>query len=174
MKRKNSLRKKENKYRKYEVQMKKLAWRFSKSYNQEFEDLFSECNIVYCLARKNYKIGMGCSFSTYLYKCCVNQLINYLKKIQKQKELIEINTKKAFYFGMVDAHQEKRAIFLSLFLYTNDTVVRYITQIVLGRSQQDVGFPKQQWLIPTLSKRGISAKKAKEGIKRYQQLIATF
>lgn len=59
--------------------MRKLAWSFHYSTGLNFEDLLSEAYCAYYMAKKEYTPRKG-KFSTWIWECIENHLINYCKQ----------------------------------------------------------------------------------------------
>ena len=68
--------------------IRKLAWSFHNTTGIEFEELYSEASLAYCEAILCYNKSCKTKLTTYQYQCIHNHLINYCKKIQRQKNII--------------------------------------------------------------------------------------
>lgn len=60
--------------------LRSLAWKFHRATGLEYQELFSEAALAYCLATKKYDPSKGCKETTFLYFCIKNALINFCKK----------------------------------------------------------------------------------------------
>lgn len=69
--------------------IRKLAWKFHNSTGIDWQELFSEATLGYCIALKSYKADKG-KFSTYLYSCVRNQLIAFVYKEQKNNKFFSV------------------------------------------------------------------------------------
>ena len=70
----------------YQNMLRKLAWSFSHTTGQPFEDLLSVGYLAYLTAKEKYQGGNGAQFSTYLYAVVKNALIDFCRA--EQDELI--------------------------------------------------------------------------------------
>jgi RNA polymerase sigma factor (sigma-70 family) len=70
--------------------IKFFAWRYTKKYHLEFDDLEAECNLSFCSACQSYDSSKS-SFSTYLYTCLNNCMKNYCAAAARIREY-EINS----------------------------------------------------------------------------------
>lgn len=68
--------------------IKYFAWRYTRKYNLEFDDLEAECNLSFCSACQSYNPSKS-SFSTYLYTCLNNCMKNYCAAAMRVREYEE-------------------------------------------------------------------------------------
>lgn len=76
-------------YKKYQKLIMKLAWRFARTTNFEYDDLVGEGNLIFLECMPKYEPDKA-AFSTYLTKCII---LRFLQMIQNKKEnnCIEFN-----------------------------------------------------------------------------------
>jgi len=53
---------------------------FAKKSTVDYQDLFGEASLAYCVAKTNYDPNRKTKFTTYAYTCMYNHLINVCKK----------------------------------------------------------------------------------------------
>ena len=75
-------------YRTYKNLIRKHAWRLSKKYNYDFDELYSEGCLIFTQTIKKYN-EQKAKFSTYLYKSLYFGLRDYIKKNKTQNESYE-------------------------------------------------------------------------------------
>jgi len=60
--------------------MRSLAWQLHRSSGLEYDDLYAQCCLEYCIQQQKYKKGGPAKRSTYIYAAVKNGVINYIVK----------------------------------------------------------------------------------------------
>ena len=84
-------------YEKYKFIILKLAHQYKKNKLVEFEDLVGIGNLAFVIASQKYNVNKKVKFSTFLYRCVENALLNTVKAKQfyytKKENFIFVNKK---------------------------------------------------------------------------------
>jgi hypothetical protein len=63
--------------------IRKIAWSFHKTTGLEWEELFQEASLGYCLALKSFDPNRGQKLTTYVWMSVACTMFNYIKKTKK-------------------------------------------------------------------------------------------
>ena len=69
--------------------IRKIAWSFHWTTNEDWDDLFQEAALAYCEALKTYNPNKG-KITTYMWHCISSHLVNYLRLQEKQTGHIQL------------------------------------------------------------------------------------
>ena len=57
-----------------------VAWHFAEKSVIDYQDLFSEASLAYCESIRKFEPHRGVKFSTFIWRCMRNHLVNYIKR----------------------------------------------------------------------------------------------
>lgn len=137
--------------------IRKLAWSFHQTTGYDYDDLFQEAALAYCLCLKQWNPDRG-KLSTFMWRSITGHLTNYLAK-QKKQPLAEVPLKKV----------NKTVEMDSLFEMLSNGAME-VARVVLSSPRPFVTRPENagKRIISLMSRRGWSKYRSKAVIKELQ------
>lgn len=137
--------------------IRKLAWSFHQTTGYDYDDLFQEAALAYCLCLKQWNPDRG-KLSTFMWRSITGHLTNYLAK-QKKQPVIEGTLEKVNTSVEID----------SLFEMLSNGAME-VARVVLSSPRPFITRPENaaKRIISLMSRRGWSKYRSKAVIKELQ------